>query len=256
MPAEDNIWEAVAEETGWTLTDCLAHKVAFAKRADAKSKVRGGRSWGPGRRMSVCAADASATHAVAEVLLSSCIFLNTAARSPACSQVEALAQHVKRLRAAGWHLYDARERAAMDGEAMAASLAREEAARKEVSNGRRSQLPWSSLHAPPRAAACPAAAPLHFVCCPSSLLSGAALLCHPNALFAAESWCASPPQDREAHDAALREVQQQLGSLGQEVKAREAQLGERQAEVRWDEGSCCGAQRGCAVCKRSAGFCF
>ncbi|PRW33188.1 kinesin-3 isoform X2 [Chlorella sorokiniana] len=120
VPAEDNIWEAVAEETGWTLTDCLSHKVAFAKRADAKSKV------------------------------------------------EALAQHVKRLRAAGWHLYDARERAAMDGEAMAASLAREEAARKE---------------------------------------------------------------DREAHDAALRQVQQQLGSLGQEVKAREAEVGERQAEV-------------------------
>lgn len=140
VPAEDNIWEAVAEETGWTLTDCLAHKVAFAKRADAKSKVRGGRGWGPGRRMSVCAADASAAHAVAEALLSSCIFLNTAAHSPAHPQVEALAQHVKRLRAAGWHLYDARERAAMDGEAMAASLAREEAARKEVSTGRWSQL--------------------------------------------------------------------------------------------------------------------
>lgn len=52
------------------------------------------------------------------------------------AQVEALAQHVKRLRAAGWHLHNARERAALDGEALAASLAREEAARKEVSRGR------------------------------------------------------------------------------------------------------------------------
>ena len=42
VPAEDNIWEAVAEETGWTLTDCLSHKVAFAKRADAKAKVGSG----------------------------------------------------------------------------------------------------------------------------------------------------------------------------------------------------------------------
>lgn len=58
-----------------------------------------------------------------------------------------------------------------------------------------------------------------------------------NPPFAAESRCAIPSQDREAHDAALREVQQQLGSLGQEVKAREAELGERQAEVRWDAGS-------------------
>lgn len=40
------------------------------------------------------------------------------------------------------------------------------------------------------------------------------------------------PQDHEAHDEALRQVQQQLGSLGQEVKAREAELGQRQAEVR------------------------
>lgn len=42
VPSEDNIWEAVAEETGWTLTDCLSHKVAFAKRADAKAKVGSG----------------------------------------------------------------------------------------------------------------------------------------------------------------------------------------------------------------------
>lgn len=39
VPAEEKIWEAVAEETGWTVTDCLAHKVSFAKRADAKAKV-------------------------------------------------------------------------------------------------------------------------------------------------------------------------------------------------------------------------
>ncbi|GAB4823683.1 hypothetical protein N2152v2_010729 [Parachlorella kessleri] len=38
-PAEDNTWEQVAEETGWTVTDCLAHKITFQKRADAKAKV-------------------------------------------------------------------------------------------------------------------------------------------------------------------------------------------------------------------------
>jgi hypothetical protein len=38
-PAEDNIWEQVAEETGWTVADCLSHKLSFPKRADAKAKV-------------------------------------------------------------------------------------------------------------------------------------------------------------------------------------------------------------------------
>ena len=83
VPAEDNIWEAVAEETGWTPADCLGHKLSFAKRSDAKARV------------------------------------------------EALAAHVKRLRAAGWHLLEARERLAGDAEAAAAGLAREEAARRE-----------------------------------------------------------------------------------------------------------------------------
>ena len=32
-------WEAVAQEMGWTLLDCLQHKITFAKRADAKTKV-------------------------------------------------------------------------------------------------------------------------------------------------------------------------------------------------------------------------
>lgn len=38
-PPEDAVWEQIAEETGWSVTDCLAHKVTFAKRADAKAKV-------------------------------------------------------------------------------------------------------------------------------------------------------------------------------------------------------------------------
>lgn len=39
VPAEDNIWEQIAEEMGWTPVDCLSHKVTFPKRADAKAKV-------------------------------------------------------------------------------------------------------------------------------------------------------------------------------------------------------------------------
>ncbi|KAL4854429.1 Kinesin-like protein KIN-14C [Chlorella vulgaris] len=80
---DENEWEAVAEETGWGVADCLGHKLAFAKRADAKSKV------------------------------------------------EALAQHVKRLRAAGWHLHDAWQRAAEQADTLTASLSREAAARRE-----------------------------------------------------------------------------------------------------------------------------
>lgn len=38
-PPKDAVWEQIAEETGWSVTDCLAHKVTFAKRADAKAKV-------------------------------------------------------------------------------------------------------------------------------------------------------------------------------------------------------------------------
>lgn len=53
---DDSEWGGIAAETGWTPQDCLAHKVTFAKRADAKAKV------------------------------------------------DTLAGHMKRLRAAGWHL--------------------------------------------------------------------------------------------------------------------------------------------------------
>lgn len=114
-------WEAVAEETGWNVEDCLAHKMSFAKRADPKGKV------------------------------------------------QALATHVKRLRAAGRHLADAWQHAAAHAEALAGRLAREEAARGV---------------------------------------------------------------EREAHDAALRGVQGELGALGEAMRQREQELGERQAQVR------------------------
>ena len=119
-PPEDAIWEAVAEEMGWGVTDCLSHKLSFNKRMDAKAKV------------------------------------------------DALAAHVKRLRAAGWHLYDSRERAAMDAEVLGASLAREEAARRE---------------------------------------------------------------DQEAHESALRSVQQELGAAALDLKARGAELAESRRQV-------------------------
>lgn len=133
--ADDNAWEAVAAETGWTLADCLGHKVAFAKRADAKGKV------------------------------------------------EVLATHVKRLRAAGWHLLDARDRAAADAEVASTRLAEEQAARQE---------------------------------------------------------------DREAADAALQEVQRDLGALTQAARRTEAELGERQAQVRleWGWAAVGGGSRG------------
>lgn len=154
------------------------------------------------------------------------------------AQVEALAQHVKRLRAAGWHLYDARERATMDAEALAALLAREEAARKEVRCWGASALLHTSccctalgrccgcagVH--PDGAAGPVTAWIHV----RALAYGCPFLHCPHAT--AQTIAVALPQDREAHDEALRQVQQQLGSLGQEVKAQEAELGQRQAEVR------------------------
>ena len=36
---ELRFWEQTAGETGWAVADCLAHKLAFPKRADAKLKV-------------------------------------------------------------------------------------------------------------------------------------------------------------------------------------------------------------------------
>jgi hypothetical protein len=89
---DENEWEAVAEETGWGVADCLGHKLAFAKRADAKSKV------------------------------------------------EALAQHVKRLRAAGWHLHDAWQRAAEQADTLTASLSREAATHREDREAQRQAL--------------------------------------------------------------------------------------------------------------------
>ncbi len=81
--SDEGAWEAVAAEMGWTLADCLGHKLAFAKRADAKAKV------------------------------------------------EVLATHVKRLRAAGWHLLDARDRAAAEAVDAGARAAAEAAGRRE-----------------------------------------------------------------------------------------------------------------------------
>eukprot|EP00887_Chlorella_sp_A99_P000452 scaffold17.g452.t1 len=47
------------------------------------------------------------------------------------AKTEALVQHVKRLRAAGWHLHNQVERLSMDTESLTSSLAREEEARQE-----------------------------------------------------------------------------------------------------------------------------
>lgn len=32
-------WELVAEQTGWTIADCLSHKLSFKKRDDPKIKL-------------------------------------------------------------------------------------------------------------------------------------------------------------------------------------------------------------------------
>lgn len=141
--------------------------------------------------------------------------------------MEALAQHVKRLRAAGWHLYDAKERAALDGEALASSLAQEEAARKEVRGGGALGMPCMCTAVLLGAAGQPATSRLPAV--PLQHLNRRRL----------PAW-----QDREAHDAALREVQQRLGGLEQAAAAKEQELGAQQAEVRG---------RGCCVVMVRAG---
>lgn len=117
---DDGTWEAVAADMGWTLADCLGHKLAFAKRADAKAKV------------------------------------------------EVLAAHVKRLRAAGWHLLDARDRACAEAADAGACAAAEAAGRRE---------------------------------------------------------------DREAADAALQEVQAQLGAATAVTARAEEALAEQRAQV-------------------------
>ena len=61
MQNEDS-WEQISEELGWSVTDCLNHKLSFKKKDDPKAKH------------------------------------------------EAMGQHIKRLRAAGWHLLHVMER--------------------------------------------------------------------------------------------------------------------------------------------------
>lgn len=63
MQNEDS-WESISQELGWTVTDCLNHKLSFKKKDDPKAKH------------------------------------------------EAMGQHIKRLRAAGWHLLHVMERSA------------------------------------------------------------------------------------------------------------------------------------------------
>ena len=57
-------WEQISQELGWTVADCLNHKLSFKKKEDPKAKH------------------------------------------------EAMGQHIKRLRAAGWHLLHIMERSA------------------------------------------------------------------------------------------------------------------------------------------------
>ena len=38
-PEELAMWEAAAEEMGWSPADCLQHRISFAKRCDDKKKV-------------------------------------------------------------------------------------------------------------------------------------------------------------------------------------------------------------------------
>lgn len=65
MQNEDS-WEQSSEQLGWSVADCLNHKLSFKKKEDPKAKH------------------------------------------------EAMGQHIKRLRAAGWHLLHVMERFASD----------------------------------------------------------------------------------------------------------------------------------------------
>lgn len=58
----EDSWEHISEQLGWSVADCLNHKLSFKKKDDPKSKH------------------------------------------------EAMGQHIKRLRAAGWHLLHVMER--------------------------------------------------------------------------------------------------------------------------------------------------
>ena len=63
MQNEDS-WEHISQQLGWSVADCLNHKLSFKKKEDPKAKH------------------------------------------------EAMGQHIKRLRAAGWHLLHVMERSA------------------------------------------------------------------------------------------------------------------------------------------------
>ena len=58
----EDSWEHISEQLGWSVADCLNHKLSFKKKEDPKAKH------------------------------------------------EAMGQHIKRLRAAGWHLLHVMER--------------------------------------------------------------------------------------------------------------------------------------------------
>ncbi len=58
----EDSWESISQELGWTVTECLNHKLSFKKKDDPKAKH------------------------------------------------EAMGLHIKRLRAAGWHLLHVMER--------------------------------------------------------------------------------------------------------------------------------------------------
>lgn len=125
-------------------------------------------------------------------------------------QVEALAQHVKRLRAAGWHLQEEHERAAAQEQELSASLAGEREARRQV--GRAGWLlACFARHCLP---ACP----------PRSALTHEAML--PPPLLTPSS-----VQEAEVHEGALQRAQAELGSLTSVAEAKASELAQRQAEA-------------------------
>lgn len=82
-PQNEDSWEHISQQLGWTVSDCLNHKLSFKKKEDPKAKH------------------------------------------------EAMGQHIKRLRAAGWHLLHVMERHELDITALTGCLEREEKARTE-----------------------------------------------------------------------------------------------------------------------------
>ncbi|KAL3149974.1 hypothetical protein ABBQ38_013330 [Trebouxia sp. C0009 RCD-2024] len=82
-PQNEDSWEHISQQLGWSVADCLNHKLSFKKKEDPKAKH------------------------------------------------EAMGLHIKRLRAAGWHLLHVMERHELDITALTGCLEREEKARTE-----------------------------------------------------------------------------------------------------------------------------